>query len=59
MGYVKNGEKLEPQDQRFLDRVVRDFKRNGLHLPEEQRSTIKELKKKISVWGMGGECICR
>jgi Zn-dependent oligopeptidase len=50
MGYVQKGEKLEYQDQRFLDRVVRDFKRNGLHLPEEERNKIKDLKKKISVY---------
>lgn len=50
MEFAKKGEKLEPQDQRFLDRVVRDFKRNGLHLAEEERNKIKDIKKKISVW---------
>lgn len=48
MEYTKKKEKLELQDQRFLDRVVRDFKRNGLHLAENERNKIKETKKKIS-----------
>jgi len=48
MEYTKKGDKLTPQDQRFLDRVVRNFKRNGLHLPEQQRNKIKDIKKQIS-----------
>lgn len=31
---------LEGEDKRFLDRVLRDYERKGLHLPEETRAVI-------------------
>ena len=31
---------LEGEDKRFLERVLRDYERKGLHLPEETRAVI-------------------
>ena len=38
----KSGEfqKMEAEDQRYVDRLLRDFERNGLNLPEDQRAAI-------------------
>ena len=39
---------LGGEQARFLERILRDFKRNGLHLGEENREKIKEIKEKMS-----------
>lgn len=39
---------LEPEEQRLLDRLLRDGKRNGLHLSTELQDKVKELKKKLT-----------
>ncbi|ORX92466.1 zincin [Basidiobolus meristosporus CBS 931.73] len=41
-------EKLNPEEQRLLDKMELDFKRNGLALPKEQRDKLAEIKKRIS-----------
>jgi Zn-dependent oligopeptidase len=33
---------------RFVDKLLRDFKRNGLELPEKEKEALKAIKKKIS-----------
>eukprot|EP00004_Rigifila_ramosa_P000596 TRINITY_DN1061_c0_g1_i1.p1 TRINITY_DN1061_c0_g1~~TRINITY_DN1061_c0_g1_i1.p1 ORF type:complete len:715 (+),score=203.14 TRINITY_DN1061_c0_g1_i1:7-2151(+) len=48
--YAKTAEyeQLQGEDRRMVDRLLRGLKRNGLHLPEETRQKIAELKTKIS-----------
>jgi thimet oligopeptidase len=36
------------EDQRLFDRIERDFRRNGLGLPEAEREELKKLKKKLA-----------
>jgi len=43
---------LEPQWQRYLDRLLRDKKRLGLHLPEAERQVIKQLQEDMSKLGL-------
>lgn len=42
------GEKIPAESQRFVDRLLREFKRNGLHLSEEKRDEIKKIKERMS-----------
>ena len=44
--------KLDPELVRYVERNIRDGKRNGLHLGEEQREEIKVIKKRISELGV-------
>jgi len=46
--YAGLGEPLEGEDARFLDRMLRDFRRNGLTLPADKRAELMEVKKRIS-----------
>lgn len=48
MAYKAKGEKLEPIDQRLLDKTVELFERNGLELSPEKREQLKTLKKRAS-----------
>ncbi|TXT07346.1 hypothetical protein VHUM_03066 [Vanrija humicola] len=41
------GDKLNAEEQRLLDRMIRDRKRNGLGLPKEKRDELLELQTKI------------
>ncbi|KAJ3030356.1 Thimet oligopeptidase [Rhizophlyctis rosea] len=41
-------EKLEVEDARLLEHTLRDFKRNGLALPDEQREKLAALKKQLA-----------
>lgn len=36
------------EDKRFLDRLLRDFRRNGLALQGEAKDRLKTIKKKLS-----------
>jgi len=42
------GDKLNPEAERLVQRMIRDFRRNGLALSEDKREKVKELKKLLS-----------
>ncbi|KAG5421917.1 PRD1 [Candida metapsilosis] len=39
---------LDPESQRYLDKTVLEFERNGLALPDEQREKVKKLQQELS-----------
>ncbi|KAJ3076045.1 hypothetical protein HDU98_005994, partial [Podochytrium sp. JEL0797] len=46
--YAAKNESLAAEDQRLVDRLLRDFKRNGLDLSESAQSRITQIKKEMS-----------
>ncbi|KAB5588390.1 Metallopeptidase MepB [Ceratobasidium theobromae] len=45
----KKGEKLSPEEQRLVDKMILDGRRAGLALPEDKREELKKLKKELSI----------
>ena len=43
---------LDPELARFVEKSVIEGRRNGLHLPEDKRLEIKDIKKRISDLGV-------
>ncbi len=39
---------VEPEIKRYVDRVVTNGKRSGLHLDDERRGKMEEMQKRIS-----------
>eukprot|EP00741_Cyanophora_paradoxa_P006272 tig00000989_g6081.t1 len=48
MAFKTRGEKLDAEDQRFVDKLIQSFERNGLNLSAEKREQLKTLKKRLS-----------
>jgi thimet oligopeptidase len=49
--YAAKGEKLEGERARLLSDTLRDFRRNGLDLPPDKQTRLKELNKQITDLG--------
>jgi len=45
---TEEAKKLTGEKKRLVERMLRDFKRNGLHLPKEQREKIKALQQEMA-----------
>lgn len=45
---VDEGLAIDPESKRLLEKTIRDFKRNGLDLPEDKRQELKQIKLDIS-----------
>lgn len=45
---TKEAKKLTGYKAKFLDETLKDFRRNGMELPEEKRKELKKLKDKLS-----------
>ncbi|KNC84709.1 thimet oligopeptidase [Sphaeroforma arctica JP610] len=45
-------EKLSAEGKRYLERLLRSYRRNGLHLDADTRETITEIKTKMSELGI-------
>jgi len=44
----RQGNELQSDEKRLLDRMIRDFERNGLGLSQELQQRVKELKERMS-----------
>ena len=43
-----SGRKLNPEEERLVEKLILDGKRAGLDLPEEERKELEKLKKEVS-----------
>jgi thimet oligopeptidase len=46
--FAANGPKLQGEDQRLFDEILRDYRRAGLDLPEDQQKEVESLRKELS-----------
>ena len=44
-------ERLDPESQRYMDKVIKDYIAGGVHLSEEKRKDIRRLTSEISTLG--------
>ena len=51
-------EGLTAEQKRFVEREIRNGKRNGLHLDDEKRKEITEIKKKMADLGTQVDTDC-
>ena len=49
---TEEAQSLSAEYKRYIEKEVRDGKRNGLHLPADVREEIKSVKKRISELGI-------
>lgn len=45
---IKGTNATDPESMKFLEKTVKNFKRNGLALPEEKRDQVKKLKMRLA-----------
>jgi Zn-dependent oligopeptidase len=50
--YAAKGEDLGPLEQRYLDHILRDYRRSGMDLPEAQRQRYKEILQELTKLGL-------
>ena len=43
-----SGRKLNPEEERLVEKLVLDGKRSGLNLPEKERKELENLQKELS-----------
>ena len=43
-----SGRKLNPEEERLVEKLLLDGKRAGLNLPDEERKELEKLKKELS-----------
>ncbi|RKP18218.1 zincin [Rozella allomycis CSF55] len=48
LAVAEKNEELGPEDKRLLEKMLLDYKRNGLGLNEKKQELLKEIKKKLS-----------
>lgn len=46
--YANKGEKLEAEDKKYLDELMRDYRRLGMELDSESKTRLQNLKKLLS-----------
>jgi thimet oligopeptidase len=46
--FAATGPKLQGEDQRLFDEILRDYRRAGLDLPEDQQKEVESLRKELS-----------
>lgn len=49
--YAAKKETLTPERQRFLDETLRDFRRNGIDLPESKRERLRAINQELTQLG--------
>jgi len=43
-----SGRKLNPEEERLVEKLLLDGKRSGLNLPDKERKELEKLKKELS-----------